>query len=122
MPAGIRRSAAVTAVLVLLLVIAKAFGDRGWSGDAPDDVTLSGVVEEMALGGARGELRIQTDRGVWVVVLGPPLRNRRAGVTEGAIRIGATVTAHGQLAPDRPAIKAARLEIGEQVYDLYPDR
>jgi hypothetical protein len=119
-----KRSAAVNLLLVSILMAARAFGYHGWSGYAEDDFTLTGVVEEVALGGAHGELKLRAPGGVWEVILGPPYRNRHAGITEGVIAIGDTVTAHGHrhVDPGLLEIKTERLELGEEVYEIYPDR
>ena len=124
MLAEMKRSAAVTVVLALILVIAKAFAHHGWSGYADDDFSLTGVVEEITLDGAYGELEVGVDGGLWDVVLGPPFRNRRAGITDGVIEIGDTVTAYGHrhVEPDRLEMKTERLEVGGELYDIYPNR
>jgi hypothetical protein len=119
-----KRSAAVTVVLALILMTAKAFAHHGWSGYTDDDFSLTGVVEEITLGGAHGELKVRADGGVWDVVLGPPFRNQRAGITDGVIEIGDTVTAYGHrhVEPERLEMKTERLEVGEELYDIYPLR
>jgi hypothetical protein len=119
-----KRSAAVTVVLALILMTAKAFAHHGWSGYTDDDFSLTGVVEEITLGGAHGELKVRAAGGVWDVVLGPPFRNQRAGITDGAIEIGDTVTAYGHrhVEPERLEMKTERLEVGEELYDIYPNR
>jgi hypothetical protein len=119
-----KRSAAVTVVLALILMTAKAFAHHGWSGYTDDDFSLTGVVEEITLGGAHGELKVRADGGVWDVVLGPPFRNQRAGITDGVIEIGDTVTAYGHrhVEPERLEMKTERLEVGEELYDIYPNR
>jgi hypothetical protein len=119
-----KRSAAVTVVLALILMTAKAFAHHGWSGYTDDDFSLTGVVEEITLGGAHGELKVRAAGGVWDVVLGPPFRNQRAGITDGAIEIGDTVTVYGHrhVEPERLEMKTERLEVGEELYDIYPNR
>ena len=124
MLAEMKRSAAVNLLLASILIAAWAFGHHGSSGYAEDDFTLIGVVEEVALGGAHGQLKLRAHGGVWKVVLGPPYRNHRAGITEGMIAIGDTVTAHGHrhVDPGLLEVKTERLELGEEVYEIYPSR
>ncbi|MGH6885840.1 MAG: hypothetical protein ACREGK_07185 [Geminicoccales bacterium] len=119
-----KRSAAVNLVLASILMAARAFGHHGWSGYTEDDFTLTGVVEEVTLGGAYGELKLRAPGGIWEVVLGPPFRNQRAGITAGVIAIGDTVTAHGHrhVDPGLLEIKTERLELGEKVYEIHSDR
>ena len=61
---------------------------------------------------------------MWNVVLGPPYRNARAGIVEGVIDIGATVTAYGKRHrnPDQLEMKTERLEVNGQAFDVYPER
>jgi hypothetical protein len=82
------------------------------------------VLEAIDLGNPHGRLDVRADGGVWNVVLGPPFRTERAGITDGVIEIGDVVTAYGHRHrdPDRLEMKTERLEIGDQVYDIYPSR
>jgi hypothetical protein len=103
---------------------AKAFAHHGWSGYTDADFVLTGVVEEIELGNPHGHLMVRSDGGMWNVVLGPPARNRRAGISEGVIAIGATVTAYGKRHrnPDQLEMKTERLEVNGQAFDIYPER
>ena len=82
------------------------------------------MVEEIELGQPHGHLMVRANGGVWTVVLGPPSRNRRAGISDGVIQVGDTVTARGKRHrdPHRLEMKTERLEVGEEVYDIYPNR
>jgi hypothetical protein len=124
MRAEMTLSAAVTLVLVSVLVAAKAFAHHGWSGYTDDAFSLTGVVEKVHLEQPHGHLAVRAEGGVWDVVLGPPARNRRAGITDGAIAIGDDVTAYGKRHrdPGRLEMKTERLEVGEELYDIYPNR
>jgi Family of unknown function (DUF6152) len=119
-----KRSATVTLVLASLLMIAKPLAHHGWSGYTEDDFVLTGVVEKIDLGNPHGRLSVRANGSIWDVALGPPFRNSRAGITDGVIQIGDTVTAHGHRhrEPDRLEMKTERLEVGAEVYDIYPDR
>ena len=119
-----KRSAAVTLVLAAGLIAAQALAHHGWSGYTDDDFVLTGVVEAVELGNPHGHLMVRAGGGLWNVVLGPPARNRRAGISEGVIEIGATVAAHGKRHrnPGQLEMKTERLEVGAEVYDIYPER
>jgi hypothetical protein len=121
---GFSTRAASALFLALTLGASGALAHHGWSGYTDDDFSLTGVVEEIELGNPHGHLMVRADGGVWNVVLAPPARNRRAGVTDGVIEIGDTVTAYGHRHrdPDRLEMKTERLEVGDQVYDIYPNR
>jgi hypothetical protein len=118
------RRAAAALFLTLALGAPAALAHHGWSGYGDDDFVLTGVVEAIDLGNPHGHLDVRADGGVWNVVLGPPARNQRAGITDGVIKVGDTVTAYGHRhrEPDRLEMKTERLEMGEHVFEIYPDR
>jgi hypothetical protein len=121
---GFKRRAAAALVLTLALGAPAALAHHGWSGYLDEDFVLVGVVEAVDLGNPHGRLDVRADGQVWNVVLGPPSRNQRAGISDGVIQVGDTVTAYGHrhLDPDRLEMKTERLEVGEQVYEIYPNR
>jgi Family of unknown function (DUF6152) len=118
------RRAAAALFLTLTLGAPAALAHHGWSGYLDEEFTLTGVVEAVDLGNPHGRLDVRADGGVWNVVLGPPFRNERAGISDGVIEIGDTVTAHGHRHsdPERLEMKTERIEVGDQVYDIYPGR
>jgi hypothetical protein len=121
---GFTRRAAAALVLTLALGAPAALAHHGWSGYLDDDFVLTGVVEEIELGQPHGHLMVHADGGMWDVVLGPPARNQRAGINDGVIKVGDTVTAQGKRHrdPERHEMKTERLTVGEKVYDIYPER
>jgi hypothetical protein len=118
------RRAAAALLVTLALGAPAALAHHGWSGYLDDDFVLTGVVEEIELGQPHGHLMVHADGGMWDVVLGPPARNLRAGINDGVIKVGDTVTAYGKRHrdPDRREMKTERLEVGGQAYDIYPER
>ena len=58
------------------------------------------------------------------MVLAPSPRTARAGLTEGVIPVGDTVTAsgHRHLDPQTLEIKTERLTWNGKVFNVYPDR
>jgi hypothetical protein len=109
---------------VLWFGAAAAQAHHGWSGYSDEPFALTGVVEAVELGQPHGHLRVRADGELWDVVLGPPARNRRAGLVDGVVAVGATVTAYGKRYrdPDRLEMKTERLQAGERVFDIYPER
>jgi hypothetical protein len=114
---------AIVPVLVLLPLSASAH--HGWGGYHDENVEITGTVETaVSLAGAHAALKIRVDGKVWDVVLAPPPRTSEAGLKEGIIPVGATVTARGHRHrdPKRLEIKTERLSWGDRVFDVYPDR
>jgi Family of unknown function (DUF6152) len=97
---------------------------HGWAGYLEADFSLTGVVESANLGGPHGLLRVRANRQRWDVVLAPPTRNQRAGLSAEAVPRGTRVTARGHRHrdPRRLEMKTERLQVGNRTYDLYPER
>ncbi len=81
-------------VLVGILVLSPAaFAHHGWSQyDADRSVELAGTVREASFEHPHVTLRLQTPQKAWFVVLPPPTRAERLGLTPQTLRPGASVT------------------------------
>jgi hypothetical protein len=113
----------------LLALAALAFASptaahHGWASYEDAEFSLTGVVESANLGGPHGLLRVRAGQAVWDVVLAPPTRNQRAGLTPAAVPRGMRVTARGHRHRDRRRLemKTERLVAGNRTFDLYPER
>jgi hypothetical protein len=111
---------AVLAAMVALPVLAH----HGWRWTEDGAFELSGIITAAELGNPHGLLTVNADGEVWTVEVGQPWRNERAGVTDAMLAPGVEIVARGHrhADPARLVMKAERLVIGEQTYDLYPDR
>jgi hypothetical protein len=115
----------VTLVVALLAGSVAAVAHHGWEGYRTEDFELSGTVETpVSLAGPHASLKIRADGQLWNVVLAPPPRTARAGLKEGIIPTGATVTAYGHRhkEPKTLEIKTERLRWNDRLFDVYPDR
>ncbi len=115
---------AALAALVLLLPLSLS-AHHGWGGYLDRDFEISGTVETpVSLAGPHAALKVRVNGAVWDVVLAPSGRTAAAGLKEGIIPVGATVTAHGHrhADPKRLEIKTERLTWGTRVFNVYPDR
>jgi Family of unknown function (DUF6152) len=109
----------------VLLAAGAAYGHHGWSW--AEDVTfdLSGVIRSAQLGNPHGILKVVNKAGEeWTVEVGQPWRNERAGLKDSMLVKGVEITAHGNRAKDQKlkVMKASRIVIKGQVYNLYPER
>jgi len=68
--------------------------------------------------------RLLADGKVWDLTLAPPARTERAGLKEGIIPVGATVTIHGHRNrdPKRFEVKTERVVWNGHTFNVYPDR
>jgi len=69
-------------------------------------------------------MKVRADDKVWDITLAPPARTQRAGLKEGTIPVGATVTIHGHRNRDlsRFEVKTERVTWNGQTFNVYPDR
>ena len=97
---------------------------HGWGGYLDQEFALTGVVVSANLGGPHGLLKIRSGRALWDVVLAPPTRITRAGLTPAAVPRGTRVRAEGHRhrSPRRLEMKTERLVVGQRVFNLYPER
>jgi hypothetical protein len=120
---GLVAAGASFAVLFGSALPAQAHHGWGWYGAEPFELT--GTVEDMNMGGPHGTLKLRVDGELWDVVLAPPGRNVRAGLTNEIIEVGMEVTARGHRWKDgagRLEMKTERLVVGDITYNLYPER
>jgi len=114
----------ITALGLATAAAAPALAHHGWLWAEQEEFQLTGVVREARLGNPHGLLQVESDGVVWTVEVGQPWRNERAGLTDDMLAPGTELTASGHRSadPDRKLMKAERIEIGGERYDLYPDR
>ncbi|HEY4077575.1 MAG TPA: DUF6152 family protein [Rhizomicrobium sp.] len=110
---------------IALLAATPAFAHHGWSGQEEQVTSLTGtVVQGVSLAGPHATMKIKVDSDVWDLTLAPPARAERAGLKEGLIPVGATVTVRGNRNSDhsRHEMKTIYVRQGASEYHVYPDR
>jgi Family of unknown function (DUF6152) len=97
---------------------------HGWSWAEDATYELSGVVISAKLGNPHGILRVNSKGEDWTVEVGQPWRNERAGLKDSMLAKGVELTIIGNRARDKKlkVVKAARIVIQGQTYNLYPER
>lgn len=86
---------------------------------------LTGVVEQtVSLAGPHATMKIRVDDKIWDLTLAPPAATERAGLKEGMIPVGATVTVRGNRNrdPKRFEMKCIRVTWNGKTFDVYPNR
>jgi len=112
-------------VLAFSLLALPAPAHHGWAGNFDQEFQLTGVVETgVSLAGPHATMKVRADGQVWDITLAPPARTQRAGLKEGTIPVGATVTiqGHRNRDPKRFEIKTERVVWNGQTFAVYPDR
>ena len=112
-------------ILAVSLSALPASAHHGWGGNLDEEFEITGTVERgVSLAGPHATMQIRADGKVWDITLAPPARTERAGLKEGIIPVGATVTIHGHRNRDanRFEVKTERVTWNGRTFDVYPDR
>jgi Family of unknown function (DUF6152) len=101
-----------------------AFAHHGWTWAEDVDSELTGTIVAAKLGNPHGELTLTVDGANWIVEIGQPWRNERAGLKDAMLVKGVklTVAGHKHIDPKKKVFKAERVFIDGKKFDLYPDR
>ena len=113
-------------ILAVYLAAIPASAHHGWGGNLDEEFELTGTVERgVSLSGPHATMKLRTADGkIWDLTLAPPARTERAGLKEGIIPVGATVTIHGHRNRDmnRFEVKTERVIWNGKTFNVYPDR
>jgi hypothetical protein len=113
-------------ILVLSLSALPAAAHHGWGGNLDAEFELTGTVQTpVSLAGPHATMKVLASDGkVWDITLAPPARTSGAGLKEGIIPVGATVTIHGHRNRDakRFEMKGERVTWNGRMFNVYPDR
>jgi hypothetical protein len=112
-------------ILVAALSTLPLSAHHGWAGNQDEEFELTGTVEQaVSLAGPHATMKLRSDGKVWDLTLAPPARTAAAGLKEGIIPVGATVTIHGHRNRDvnRYEVKTERVTWNGRTFNVYPDR
>ena len=112
-------------ILAVSLSAIPASAHHGWAGNSDEEFELTGTVERgVSLAGPHATMQLRADGKVWDLTLAPPARTQHAGLKEGIIPVGATVTIHGHRNRDanRFEVKTERVIWNGRTFNVYPDR
>ena|SRR5687768_820451 len=101
-----------------------ASAHHGWTWYGNEEFTLTGVVVEEDFGNPHDRLVVEAEGKEWNLLLSPPNRSRQAGFSEDSLKEGDTITAYGHRRSegDTFEVKIERIQVGDKLYALYPDR
>jgi hypothetical protein len=114
----------VLTALFGLAGLRSASAHHGWRWAEDGNFELTGIIKAVQLGNPHGVLTVDAEGEAWTVEVGQPWRNERAGLEDEMLAVGREVTISGARSAD-PAemrVKAERVIIDGQLYNLYPDR
>ena len=97
---------------------------HGWGGNSDHESELTGTVEvPVSLAGPHATMKVRVNGHVWDITLAPSNRTAGAGLKEGVIPVGATVTlvGHKNKTPNRFEMKTEKVTWNGKVFAVYPD-
>jgi len=119
------KTTALFAAFCALLASTASLAHHGWAGYRQEQLEITGTVETpLNMSGPHATMQVRVGDQLWDITLGPTGRTSRAGLKEGLIPAGATVTVSGHRNNDakRFEIKTERVTYQGKLYDVYPDR
>ena len=101
-------------------IAALASAHHGWSGyDASKTLHLTGVIRESGYEHPHGHVRLEAEGKTWMVVLAPPSRMDRRGLTQALLAVGSTATVIGYPNRNDPGeMRAERITVGDKSVEL----
>jgi hypothetical protein len=101
-----------------------ALAHHGWGWATDEEFEISGTITQVKLGNPHGEVTIDVKGEKWLIEVGQPWRNERAGLTPALLSVGRMITVHGHRSAkeSEKLVKAERVVIDGKSHDLYPDR
>jgi hypothetical protein len=114
----------VTCAAIAIAASMPALAHHGWAWAEDVNSELTGVIVAAKLGNPHGELTLDVSGVKWVVEVGQPWRNERAGLKDEMLVKGVKlkVSGHRHIDPKKNVFKAERVFIDGKKFDLYPDR
>lgn len=121
---GKELQAALVALAVGMFLAQGVAAHHGWGWATAEEFELTGEIIAVRLGNPHGEVTLNALGEKWVVEVGQPWRNDKAGLTPKLLTKGKVVTARGHRSAKKGErlMKAERLVINGKSYNLYPDR
>lgn len=114
----------LSAALIAIGLPTTVAAHHGWAWAEDANAELTGVIVAAKLGNPHGVLTVSVNGANWLVEVGQPWRNERAGLKDEMLVKGVKLTVAGHRAkdPTKRVFKAERVFIDGKKFDLYPDR
>lgn len=116
--------ALAAALFLAVAVPGAADAHHGWRWTEGTNTEMTGTITAVKLGNPHGEVTLDVGGEQWLVEVGQPWRNDRAGLTADMLAEGVEMTVIGEASadPDHKLIKAERVIIDGVEHVLYPGR
>ena len=116
----------IIAVAFIAALTGSASAHHGWGGQAQEETTLTGTLAApVSLSGPHATMKIKAADGqIWDITMAPPARTASAGLKEGIIPVGATVTVkgHKNMTANKFEMKTEVVQWNNRTFPVYGDR
>lgn len=119
------RKASMLCATALALFTMQASAHHGWAWAEEEQSELKGTIAEISMAPPHPTLRVKAQDGrLWQVDLGNPNQTQRSGFTGDSAKAGDDITVLGNRTKEanKAHMKAVRIKVGGQQYDMYPER
>jgi hypothetical protein len=107
-------------LLLLPALSFPAYAHHGWSEyDSGNTLNLTGTIKEAGYEHPHGHVRLETPDKTWFVVLAPPSRMERRGLSQASLKPGTRVTVVGYPNRSKPEeMRAERIVVNDKTVEL----
>ena len=120
-----RVSTGILAGVALVVALSiPSYAHHGWGGNSEQETEMTGTLEApVSLAGPHATMKLRVNGQVWDITMAPSARTDRAGLKEGIIPLGATVTVlgHKNKTANRFEMKTEKVTWNNRVFAVYPD-
>lgn len=115
---------ALAGLALLALPVMTATAHHGWNWAEPELTEKAGTIRTISFAPPHPSMTVEVDGTVWDVDLGNPSQTQRSGFAPGSAEEGDEVTILGNrsLDAEEKRIKAVRITVGGEQFDMYPER
>jgi len=115
-----RVAQACTALLIAAPQTGSVLAHHGWSEyDSSKPLTLAGVIKESGYEHPHGHVHLETPGKTWQVILAPPSRMERRGLSQGDLKAGVKATVTGYANRGKPdELRAERITVNGKTIEL----
>jgi hypothetical protein len=114
----------ILAIALAAAISVPVSAHHGWGGNSEQESEMTGTVEvPVSLAGPHATMKVRVNGQVWDITMAPPNRTTGAGLKEGIIPVGATVTVvgHKNKTPNRFEMKTERVTWNGKTFAVYPN-
>ena len=110
----------MTGLPAVFILSATAMAHHGWSEyDASKALTVAGVIKESGYEHPHGHISLEAPGKTWQVVLAPPSRMERRGLSKDVLKPGNKVSVTGYANRDKPdEMRAERITVNGKTIEL----